>query len=271
MNREERLSMLVAELGADVRYATGQRRFPHAIAAEDAAEIAEALAAEVDLGVAARDRAAGDQEIACKRGCSACCEELIMVWQPEALAVARFLDRPENAAAREHFMAAYPEWRDAVGDAPQRQARTFESGNAARVVELHVEHWKRRILCAFNRDGDCTVYPVRPAKCRTAHAVGTSEHCRGDDDSGVPAARLSFAPLDAYVDKARTLLQAAHAALGAPAQRPAALCDSVFALLDRNKARASGSAGVPSGAKIGRNAPCPCGSGKKYKRCCGRT
>ncbi|MEA3547140.1 MAG: SEC-C metal-binding domain-containing protein [Thermodesulfobacteriota bacterium] len=21
---------------------------------------------------------------------------------------------------------------------------------------------------------------------------------------------------------------------------------------------------------MGRNAPCPCGSGKKYKRCCGR-
>ena len=24
------------------------------------------------------------------------------------------------------------------------------------------------------------------------------------------------------------------------------------------------------GKKIGRNAPCPCGSGKKYKHCCGR-
>lgn len=24
------------------------------------------------------------------------------------------------------------------------------------------------------------------------------------------------------------------------------------------------------GAKVGRNAPCPCGSGKKYKKCCGR-
>ncbi|MYH39749.1 MAG: SEC-C domain-containing protein, partial [Candidatus Dadabacteria bacterium] len=22
--------------------------------------------------------------------------------------------------------------------------------------------------------------------------------------------------------------------------------------------------------KVGRNSPCPCGSGKKYKRCCGR-
>jgi preprotein translocase subunit SecA len=25
-----------------------------------------------------------------------------------------------------------------------------------------------------------------------------------------------------------------------------------------------------SAGKIGRNAPCPCGSGKKYKKCCGR-
>ena len=30
----------------------------------------------------------------------------------------------------------------------------------------------------------------------------------------------------------------------------------------RGKARGSG--------KVGRNSPCPCGSGKKYKRCCGR-
>ncbi len=32
---------------------------------------------------------------------------------------------------------------------------------------------------------------------------------------------------------------------------------------------ASGPAGG-NGAKVGRNDPCPCGSGKKYKRCCGR-
>ena len=28
---------------------------------------------------------------------------------------------------------------------------------------------------------------------------------------------------------------------------------------------------VSEKVKVGRNAPCPCGSGKKYKRCCGRT
>jgi uncharacterized protein YecA (UPF0149 family) len=26
---------------------------------------------------------------------------------------------------------------------------------------------------------------------------------------------------------------------------------------------------VRTSAKIGRNDPCPCGSGKKYKKCCG--
>jgi len=27
---------------------------------------------------------------------------------------------------------------------------------------------------------------------------------------------------------------------------------------------------MPAGKKVGRNDPCPCGSGKKYKKCCGR-
>ena len=27
---------------------------------------------------------------------------------------------------------------------------------------------------------------------------------------------------------------------------------------------------VPVGKKVGRNDPCPCGSGKKYKHCCGK-
>ncbi|MBA7659749.1 Protein translocase subunit SecA [subsurface metagenome] len=27
---------------------------------------------------------------------------------------------------------------------------------------------------------------------------------------------------------------------------------------------------VPAAKKVGRNDPCPCGSGKKYKKCCGR-
>ena len=32
---------------------------------------------------------------------------------------------------------------------------------------------------------------------------------------------------------------------------------------------AAGAAEAGAGVKVGRNAPCPCGSGKKYKKCCG--
>ena len=31
----------------------------------------------------------------------------------------------------------------------------------------------------------------------------------------------------------------------------------------------AGAVAPPSNAKVGRNDPCPCGSGKKYKKCCG--
>ena len=37
------------------------------------------------------------------------------------------------------------------------------------------------------------------------------------------------------------------------------------------RAKAAGKTYRREGLKIGRNAPCPCGSGKKYKQCCGKT
>lgn len=35
------------------------------------------------------------------------------------------------------------------------------------------------------------------------------------------------------------------------------------------RARRASTAGSARWTKVGRNDPCPCGSGKKYKRCCG--
>jgi len=51
-----------------------------------------------------------------------------------------------------------------------------------------------------------------------------------------------------------------------------------FEVDQRSQAAAQAPQGVPEKAKqiklqqpkVGRNDPCPCGSGKKYKKCCGR-
>ena len=52
----------------------------------------------------------------------------------------------------------------------------------------------------------------------------------------------------------------------APQQEPSPMAQAVARTGDsgKQKVRAGGS------RKIGRNEPCPCGSGKKYKHCCGR-
>jgi preprotein translocase subunit SecA len=58
-------------------------------------------------------------------------------------------------------------------------------------------------------------------------------------------------------DVAHTIFRVGIAKEGAPAQSP-------MAQAARRKEA------VAVGNKVGRNDPCPCGSGKKYKKCCGR-
>jgi uncharacterized protein len=57
----------------------------------------------------------------------------------------------------------------------------------------------------------------------------------------------------------------AEIAVEAPEMIP--LC--VFAIRDFWRERMSQSSPIRNPPKVGRNEPCPCGSGRKYKRCCG--
>src|SRR5215470_17421525 len=109
-------------------FVTGRRRYLRTVTPGDAADIATHLHGQVDRGTRARaDVARRDGVVlACKLGCTGCCEELVLVKLPEALAVARWLLLPENAAARATFLAGYGRWRAAVGDAPERLADLLE-------------------------------------------------------------------------------------------------------------------------------------------------
>jgi Fe-S-cluster containining protein len=225
-----RLGQLVNELASDPAYATGERKFPRRVSLEDAAVIAAGLQDEVDKGVEARAAAIAAQDLvlACKRGCTGCCEEPIMIFRPEAARVARWLDLPENAEARAGFRAAYPEWRKRVGDTPAKLSAKF-SNDPGSYLEAHIEGWTKRVMCAFNSGGECTIYPVRPITCRGGHALNTSEYCHGAATK--PAARASFVPLDQFIARTRKLLAATHNAARGPKGRVEALCNVVYELL----------------------------------------
>jgi hypothetical protein len=153
-----------------------------------------------------------------------------MVYLPEALAAARFLARPENAAARAAFLDGHVRWRAAIGDAPERLSDLFQRGDKAGFDALLMETWRRRVLCAFNHEGRCVIYPVRPIGCRNAHALGTSDRCRPDHPAGTAEA-LSFVPLDDFMVRATRLLRATHNAASPERHRSETVCAAVHRLL----------------------------------------
>jgi hypothetical protein len=228
------LPELVAELASDLGYATGEKKFPHPISESEAIELALVLMRNVSQRAEARARAAVENnvKIACELGCTGCCEEMVIVAEPEALLIRKFLRDPANAIARAHFLDAYARWRERAGDAPERLAAlTVSNDDRAAYTEAHTAYWRQRNLCAFNRDGACTIYPVRPLVCRDAHAVGTNERCFGDYPGGEPASHIQFGPMVELLRQAHHLLQAAHNAITDRTNRHESVCVAVQRLL----------------------------------------
>jgi len=248
MSDPERLQRVASELADAI--AAGEKgkkvRLP-VIQREDAAGIVNMMHAQLDQVIVKRDEQIGAR-MACKKGCSSCCMSTILVSEGEVVSVVEWLRLPEHAEERTRFEAAYPTWRDTLG---------VLVGQGATRASADTHGWlqnvqQARAMCAFNHEGACSIYEVRPAICRKAHALDTSAHCI---DPTTPAQYYNHPETEALYEGQRPLRFALHKALK-PAGPLDLLCSSVK--------RALGSA-VPSN----RNDPCPCGSGKKYKKCCG--
>jgi Fe-S-cluster containining protein len=226
------IDKLIGELGADLEGYATTRKFPRKVPLEEAVEIAAFLHEQVDRGCEARAEAIArsDTKLACERGCNGCCEEPIMIFRPESARVAMWLEQPENAEVKAAFLEAYPVWKEQIGAVTDKLSQLFMS-DPQNYVAHHVDAWRKGVVCAFNRNGDCSVYPVRPTVCRTGHALETNAHCKGASET--PATRATFVPLDSFVVKARRLLLATHNATRGARGRPEALPHAVYALLQR--------------------------------------
>jgi preprotein translocase subunit SecA len=70
--------------------------------------------------------------------------------------------------------------------------------------------------------------------------------------------------------RARRLIEEQRRAAGAPAQRSARRAKKAASYTGRVIGGSEEGTVRRDQPKVGRNAPCPCGSGKKFKQCCGR-
>lgn len=249
----ERLAEVAQELAAAASAAPGpdgRRRLP-VVQPRDAAGLVEIMHAQLDAAIERREAAAAQQQIAiaCKRGCNACCTTPVVVGEHEALAVAEWLRLPAHAEVRARYEAAYPRWRAALGSLIEKLVEADGSDEAQRTVGAAFR--ARGTMCPFNHGGDCTIYPVRPALCRKAHALWTSDRCA--DDLG-EIDYFAYAEVEAIYEAQEGMRTVLHAALR-PEHGLELLAKAVKRRLD--------------GPSASRNDPCVCGSGRKFKKCCG--
>lgn len=233
MSDAARLEKLLDELVKNPGYVDGRRRFPRTVTPYDALVLTGMLHAEVDRGCEARREAARVhlRTFACSAGCNHCCEQPIAVFLPEAIRIAEWLKLPEQAQIRADFLAHYSEWRAQVGDGFERIFDAAASGDEAAHLAAHLAQWRKKVMCAFNRDGMCTIYPVRPLLCRDCHALDTNERCQAENFTGTFPEAYRHAPVERYVAHARTVDRALHHALGGSKNRKQALVQAVYELL----------------------------------------
>lgn len=231
------LQTLLTRLTSDPGYAAGTRKFAPPITDDEAAAVAAGLAAGLELALKKR----GDEakkcgiNVACARGCNACCDEPIIVYLPEALVIARWLARPEQSAVLAAFLEAYPVWKAAQGDHPEHlETLNADDSRRAEYEAAYRTHWNLRVMCAFNHDGACSIYPVRPLLCREGNAIDASTHCQAG--SNPPARRLTGGPVESLMKQAASLIRAAHNALDeTPPNRGEMLCAQVHHLVTEGR------------------------------------
>jgi len=201
------LDELLNDLG---EAADGKRHLP-VVTGEGASAVAALFHAQVDRGSEARASAAASRghPVACADRCNACCASIPIVFAGEAIAVAHWLEA--HPGERAHFLEAYPKWQGSLADALVDYAAAVTADDVPAAERALRTAWQRSVMCAFNRDGSCTIYEVRPTICRDVHALDTADHCQRNTSRGVST--MAFPPLDDYVVKIRPIVLALHAAL----------------------------------------------------------
>lgn len=195
--------------------------------AADAEEVCGHFHAQVDRGTAARAMQAAEQgrPVACARLCDHCCNSAPAIFAGEAVTIARWLERPENAELRDGFLERYPAWFAKVEDLLGAWSLAATAGDAAGAEAALTEVWRRSVMCAFNVGGACTIYEVRPNVCRNAHALDSNQHCK--PGSITSPSVLPFPPLDTFLVQIRPVVFAMHAALHKDGTGSQPLCVAV--------------------------------------------
>ena len=201
------LDELLNDLG---EAADGKRHLP-VVTDEGASAVVSLFHAQIDRGTEARAKAAtaSGHPVACKDGCNACCNSIPIVFAGELVTIVTWLRYHPDVRAQ--FEEAYPKWAASLADVLVDYAAAAKAEDVPAAERALRAAWQRSVMCAFNQNGSCSIYDVRPAICRDVHALDTADHCQRTTSRAV--ATMTFKPLEDYTVTIRPIVLALHAAL----------------------------------------------------------
>ena len=196
---------------------------------------------------------------------------------PELAAAANALDEDDSGAGRARAAEALPANRDEVAALLAGATDRLYSEAAGRldadVMDRLAQHLLLNLMDRRWMEHLTRMENLRSgANLRSIGQRNPLQEYRRDGKQAFQEMRALF-----QSDVARTLFATTSAAAAAEAMRTQSPMHAVYAGL----ATAGGGAPVTAGGSggrrqerrrqaVGRNSPCPCGSGRKYKRCCAR-
>ncbi len=191
------------------------------------------------------------------------------------------LNRPELVSwANERFQASLTE-EDLAGDGPELKDSLSEVAREFLRAELS-DLEKYVLVQVYDSTWKDHLYSMDHLK----NSIWMRSWAEKDPKTEYKreGSRMFDEMLDSIEDRVTDIIFKVHLEAGARARSvwnvSATSHDEVgqFAMAERQRAAAQAPQGEPrvkqirlEQPKVGRNAPCPCGSGKKYKKCCGKT
>jgi Fe-S-cluster containining protein len=144
--------------------------------------------ADAVTDAAAREVAAGGAAITCRKGCGACCRQLVPIAPSEVTAIREVVDRMP-AARKSTVLARFQEVREGLESAgllgmllePER----FTEGE---LKTLGLEYFRLGIPCPFLEEEACSIHPDRPLSCREYLVTSPADLCAqpGPDVQRIP-------------------------------------------------------------------------------------
>ncbi len=190
----------------------------------------------------------------------------------EGMDVERDWDKAFDYAKRA-ALAGYP-------SAQFKLAHLYQAGIGTKADEKEAFHWYKSAAEAGDSDAQVVLFKYYSAGVEVEKDLGKAlEWLFLADARAHPAAAyyLGLAyqrGIGVQVDKVRAINLFKrcidHDPQGQYTMAKVAFMEEVQTLRQQTLQRAEAHAIARSSGKIKRNAPCPCGSGKKYKKCCGK-